>query len=79
MTTLQKNSEKFVELNYELIINEIYEIESNKLNKLLNNDLLFENLCNYLLKGNNVCFIYMQLCIKEKSNEFYKEMQNYFA
>ena len=75
----QFNARQFVQINFELIIDELQECESAKLTRLLKNEKLFENLCLYLKEGNLVCFTYMQVYLKEVLLEFIEEMQQYFA
>ena len=75
----QFNARQFVQINFELILDEFQECESAKLTRLLKNEKLFENLCLYLKEGNLVCFTYMQVYLKEVLLEFIEEMQQYFA
>ena len=75
----QFNSRQFVQINFELILDEFQECESAKITRLLKNEKLFENLCLYLKEGNLVCFTYMQVYLKEVLLEFIEEMQQYFA
>jgi hypothetical protein len=75
----QFNARQFVQINFELILDEFQECESAKITRLLKNEKLFENLCLYLKEGNLVCFTYMQVYLKEVLLEFIEEMQQYFA
>jgi hypothetical protein len=75
----QFNARQFVQINFQLILDEFQECESAKLTRLLKNEKLFENLCLYLKEGNLVCFTYMQVYLKEVLLEFIEEMQQYFA
>lgn len=75
----QFNSRQFIQINFELILDEFQECESAKITRLLKNEKLFENLCLYLKEGNLVCFTYMQVYVKEVLLEFIDEMQQYFA
>ena len=52
----QFNSRQFIQINFELILDEFQECESAKITRLLKNEKLFENLCLYLKEGNLVCF-----------------------
>jgi hypothetical protein len=75
----QFNARQFIQINFELILDEFQQCESAKLTRLLKNEKLFENLCLYLKEGNLVCFTYMQVYLKEVLLEFIEEMQQYFA
>ena len=75
----QFNARQFVQINFELILDEFQECESAKITRLLKNEKLFENLCLYLKEGNLVCFTYMQVYLKEVLLEFIEEMKQYFA
>lgn len=75
----QFNARQFVQINFELIVDEFQECESAKITRLLKNEKLFENLCLYLKEGNLVCFTYMQVYLKEVLLEFIEEMKQYFA
>ena len=75
----QFNSRQFIQINFELILDEFQECESAKITRLLKNEKLFENLCLYLKEGNLVCFTYMQVYLKEVLLEFIEEMKQYFA
>lgn len=79
LTPQQFNARQFVQINFELILDEFYECESAKLTKLLKNEKLFENLCRFLKDGLLVCFEYMQVYLKEVLLEFIEEMKHYFA
>ena len=75
----QFNARQFIQINFELILDEFQQCESAKLTRLLKNEKLFENLCLYLKEGNLVCFTYMQVYLKEVLLEFIEEMKQYFA
>lgn len=78
LTLEQFNARQFVQINFQLILDEFYECESAKLTRLLKNEKLFETLCLYLKEGNLVCFQYMQVYLKEVLLEFIEEMKQYF-
>lgn len=75
----QFNARQFIQINFELILDEFQQCESAKITRLLKNEKLFENLCLYLKEGNLVCFTYMQVYLKEVLLEFIEEMKQYFA
>lgn len=79
LTQQQFNARQFVQINFELILDEFQECQSAKLTRLLKNEKLFKNLCLYLKDGNLVCFEYMQVYLKEVLLEFIEDMKQYFA
>lgn len=79
LTPEQFNARQFVQINFDLIVNELLECQSAKITRLLKNEKIFENLCLYLKDGNLVCFEYMQLCLKHLLLKAIEEMEQYFA